>query len=283
MSYGRAFALVMVAALLSASNGVFVRWMGEIGDWQLVFWRHAVAGSAMLAVLAVWYRGRLPATVARMGRIGALGCVFFAASGILFMVALRNAPVADVVAVLGAVPPLTALIALIALKERVLPVTWAAMAGAMIGIATMVGGSIGGGNLAGVLLALANALVVAGFAVVLRWGRAIDMLPMIALGALAAAAASAPLAFPSELPDGGQIALLALWCAVVTPLYYSFFVISSRRLPGGELMLSLPVEVIAATLLAWLLLGELPGTASMVGGGIVLASVTGLALVRLRR
>ena len=283
MSYGRAFALVMVAAVLSATNGIFVRWMGEIGDWQLVFWRHAVAGSAMLLVLSLWYRGRLPATVARMGRVGALGCLFFAASGILFMVALRNAPVADVVAVLGAVPPLTALIALFALRERVLPATWAAMAAAMAGIAIMVGGSIGGANLAGVLLALANALVVAGFAVVLRWGRSIDMMPMIALGALAAAVATAPLAFPAPLPDAGQVALLAVWCAAVTPLYYSFFVISSRRMPGGELMLSLPVEVIAATLLAWVLLGELPSLPSLIGGGIVIAAVTALALVRLRR
>ena len=108
MSYGRAFALVILAALLSSTNGLFVRWLGEIGDWQLVFWRHAITGVAMLAVLAAWYRSRLPGTILRMGRIGAVGCVFFAASGILFMVALRNAPVADVVAVLGAVPPLTA-------------------------------------------------------------------------------------------------------------------------------------------------------------------------------
>lgn len=283
MSYGRAFALVMLAALLSSTNGIFVRWLGEIGDWQLVFWRHAIAGGAMLTILALWYRRRLPGTIVRMGRIGTLGCVFFAASGILFMVALRNAPVADVVAVLAAVPPLTALIARITLGEKVFPATWVAMAAAMGGIAVMVAGSLGGANLLGVLLATGNALVVAGFAVVLRWGHTIDMLPMIALGALLAAAISAPLALSGPLPDLEQALILFFWCATITPLYYSLFVISSRRLPGGELMLSLPVEVIAASLLAWLLLAEVPATASLIGGGIVLAAVTGLALVRLRR
>lgn len=283
MSYGRAFALVMLAALLSSTNGLFVRWLGEIGDWQLVFWRHAITGVAMLAVLAAWYRGRLPGTILRMGRIGAVGCVLFAASGILFMVALRNAPVADVVAVLGAVPPLTALVARITLGEKVFPSTWVAMVAAMTGITVMVAGNLGGANLLGVLLATGNALVVTGFATVLRWGHTIDMLPMIALGALLAAAVSAPLALADPLPDLRQGLILAVWCATITPFYYSLFVISSRRLPGGELMLSLPVEVIAASLFAWLLLGELPATPSLIGGGIVLAAVTGLALVRLRR
>lgn len=283
MSYGRAFGLVMIAALLSSTNGLFVHWMGAIEPWALVFWRHAVLAAAMLLVLAIWYRRRLPGAVVRMGRVGALGCAFFGASGILFMLALRNAPVADVVFLLGAVPPLTALIARLALGERIMPATWVAMVAALCGMGVMVAGSLGGANMTGVLLAAGNACVVAGFAVVLRWGRAIDMLPLIAMGALLAAAVSAPFAFPGPPPDGEQALILLLWCGAIAPVYYTLFVISSRRLPGGELMLSLPTETIEAVLLAWIVLGQVPSSTSLLGGGIVVAAVTGLALLRLRQ
>ena len=283
MSYGRAFALVMAAAVLSSTNGLFVRWMGDTGDWALVFWRHAALAVAMTLGLSLAYRGRLPAAVRNMGRAGLTGTLFFGAASVLYTVALRNAPVADVVFLLGAVPPLTALVAWLVLGERLLPSSWVAMAVALVGIGAMFAGGLGGGNLTGLLLATANAAVGVGFAVALRWGRAVDMLPMLALGSVVAAAVSAPFAFPGAALDLHQTGILLLWCGLVAPLYYTLFVISSRRLPGGELMLSLPVEIIAAVLLAWAVLGEVPRTASLAGGALVLAAVIGLALVRLRR
>lgn len=283
MTYGRAFAMVMAAAVLSSTNGLFVRWMGDTGDWPLVFWRHAVLAVAMTAALALASRGRLPVLVAGMGRAGFVGSLFFAAAGILFMLALRNAPVADVVFLLGAVPPLTALVARLTLGERIRPSSWVAMAAAVGGIGVMFSGGLGGASLPGLLLAAGNACVVVGFAVALRWGQAGDMLPLLAVGSVLAALVSAPFAFPGATLDLHQAGVLLLWCGVVAPVYYTMFVVSSRYLPGGELMLSLPLEIIAAVTLAWIVLGEVPRPASLVGGGLVLVAVIGLAVVRLRR
>jgi len=283
VSYGRAAALVAVAALMSATNGLFVRALGEIGDWQLVFWRHLIMGTTMIAVLAIRQRGALPAAIGRMGGVGALGCLCFGASGVLFMMSLHHAPIADVMFVMAAVPMLTAALAWATLGERVRRSTWLAMAVAMGGIALMVAGSLGGADMAGILFSVGNAFVVAGFATVLRWGRAMDMLPMFALGSLLAALTALVMAAPDLAIDREQALILLAWCGVVAPIYYSMFVIGSRRLPGAELMLSLPFETIAAASLAWLVLGELPAPASLAGGAIVLAAVIGLALVRLRR
>jgi len=283
VSYGRAFAMVMASAVLSSTNGLFVRWMGDTGDWPMVFWRHAVLAVAMTIALVLAYGGRLPAVVARMGRAGVAGMLAFTGASVLYVLALRNAPVADVVFLLGAVPPLTALVARVTLGERVLPSAWIAMAVALVGIGTMFAGGLGGGNLTGLLFAAANALAGVALAVSLRWGHQIDMLPMIALGSVLAALVSAPLSFPGASLDLDQAGVLLLWCGLVVPLYYSLFVISSRRLPGGELMLALPVEISAAVALAWVVLGEAPRPGSLLGGGLVLAAVVGLAVVRLRR
>ena len=283
MSYGRAFALVIAAALMSSTGGIFIRELGTIGDWQIVFWRHLIQGTALSLVLALWYRGRLVDVVSRMGWIGALGGAMFGASSVMVVIAFHNTTIADVMFLLGAVPLITALLARLLLGEAVRRATWVAMAGAFVGITLMVAAGLGGGSAFGTLLALGAALTVAGFTVVLRWGRAIDMVPMIALGSVLACLVSLPFVAGDMAIGDHQVTLLLIWAGIVSPAYYTMFVIGSRHLPGAELMLSLPVETIFAATLAWLVVGEVPSDTSLAGGAVVIASVAGLAAVRLAR
>lgn len=281
MSYGRAFALVIAAALLSSASGIFIREMGTIGDWQIAFWRYLVQGASLTLLLALWYRGRLVTVVRRMGWVGAAGSALFGASSIMVVTALHNTAIADVMFLLGAVPLITALLARILLGEAVRRATWFAMAGALVGITLMVAAGLGSETALGTLLGLGAALAFAGFGVVLRWGRTIDMVPIIATGSVRACLTSLPFVAGSMAINGRQLALFLVWAGVVSPANYTMFVIGSRHLPGAELMLALPAETIFAGTLAWLVVGEVPSNASLAGGTIVIVSVVGLAFVRL--
>ena len=46
-------------------------------------------------------------------------------------------------------------------------------------------------------------------------------------------------------------------------------------------MLVVPLETILAVLLAWLILSEIPSTNSLIGGILVIAAVSGMAIYRI--
>jgi len=78
-----------------------------------------------------------------------------------------------------------------------------------------------------------------------------------------------------------RITILVLWGGLISPIYYSLFVVASRHIRAGELMLVVPLETILAVLLAWLVLTEIPGTNTLLGGILIIIAVSGMAIYRM--
>ena len=283
MRYGTAFVVVMVAVTLSSLNGLFIRSLSDMTDWQMVFWRHFLIGCTLCLGLVIYYRLRVIEIFLRLGIVGFAGAAVFGLSTSLLTLALHKAPIADVMLVLAAVPLLTALLAWIFLREAIQWVTWVAMIGAIVGIAVMVVGSLGGGTIVGTILSIAAAVMVAIMAVILRWGQKLDMIPMFALGGLIAAAIALPFSFEKLAVPANELPALLLWSVLISPVYYTLFVIASRYIQAAELMLAVLVETIEAALLAWIVLSEVPSKNSIVGGVIVIIAVGYLVLVRVNQ
>ena len=281
MRYQLAFATVITAATLSSFNGIFIRALGDLTDWQIVFWRHLLIGLILCLGLTLSYRSGLINAFRKIGRPGIFGAVAFGLSLLFLTMALHNSPIANVMFILALVPILTALLAWVTLRERIQKVTWVAMIGAAIGVALMVIGHLNGGSMKGAGLSVGCAVTVSIFAVILRWGRDLNMIPMFAAGSLIAAAIALPFAFNGPSLSEGNIVILCLWAGLVSPLYYSLFVVASRHIPVAELMLAVPLETILSVLLAWLVLAEIPSTNSLLGGIIVIAAVSGMAIYRI--
>jgi len=273
--------MLITAATLASFNGVFIRALGDMTDWQIVFWRHLLIG-LMLCLSLTWScRSNVVSAFRQIGWLGIFGAVAFGFSLVFLTMALHKSPIADVMFTLAAIPILTALIAWAALRERIEKVTWIAMIGAAMGVALMVAGHLTGGSIKGVGLSVGCAITVSVFAVILRWGRELNMIPMFAVGSFIAAAIAAPFSFNGPSLNGESIAILLFWGGLVSPVYYSLFVIASRHIRAGELMLVVPLETILAVLLAWLVLSEIPSTNSLLGGILVIAAVSGMAIYRI--
>jgi len=281
MRYSLAFSTLAGAATLASFNGVFIRALGDMTDWQIVFWRHLLVGLMLCVGLAGFYKSGFVSAFRKIGRQGIFGAIAFGLSLVFLTMALHTSPVADVMFTLAAIPILTALMAWVALRERIEKVTWIAMIGAVIGIALMVVGHLTGGSMQGVGLSVGCAVTVSIFAVILRWGRDLNMIPMFAVGSLIAAAIALPFSFSGPSMSGGNIAILFLWGGLVSPIYYSLFVVASRHIRAGELMLVVPLETILAVLLAWLVLSEIPSAHSLLGGILVIVAVSGMAIYRI--
>ena len=281
MHYPLAFLMLITAATLASFNGVFIRALGDMTDWQIVFWRHLLIG-LMLCLSLTWScRSNVVSAFKKIGWVGIFGAVAFGFSLVFLTLALHKSPIADVMFTLAAIPILTALIAWAALRERIQNVTWIAMIGAAVGVALMVAGHLTGGSIKGIGLSIGCAVSVSIFAVILRWGRDLNMIPMFAVGSFIAAAIAAPFSFNGPSLNGEIIAILLFWGGLVSPVYYSLFVIASRHIRAGELMLVVPLETILAVLLAWLLLSEIPSANSLLGGILVIAAVSGMAIYRI--
>ena len=273
--------MLITAATLASFNGVFIRALGDMTDWQIVFWRHLLIG-LMLCLSLTWScRSNVVSAFRKIGWLGIFGAVAFGFSLVFLTMALHKSPIADVMFTLAAIPILTALIAWAALRERIEKVTWIAMIGAAMGVALMVAGHLTGGSIKGVSLSIGCAVTVSIFAVILRWGRDLNMIPMFAVGSFIAAAIAAPFSFKGPSLNGENIAILLFWGGLVSPIYYSLFVIASRHIRAGELMLVVPLETILAVLLAWLILSEIPSANSLLGGILVIAAVSGMAIYRI--
>ena len=281
MRYPLAFSLLITAATLASFNGVFIRALGDMTDWQIVFWRHLLLGLILCLGLTLSYRSGVISAFKKIGRLGIIGALAFGLSLLFMTMALHNSPIADVMFTLASIPILTALIAWVTLRERIQKVTWIAMIGAAIGVALMVVGHLTGGSMKGTGLSVGCAITVSIFAVILRWGRDLNMIPMFAVGSLIAAAIALPFSFNGPSLSGKNIGILFLWAGLVCPIYYSLFVVASRHIRAGELMLVVPLETILSVLLAWLVLAEIPSTNSLLGGILVVTAVGGMAIYRI--
>jgi drug/metabolite transporter (DMT)-like permease len=165
-----------------------------------------------------------------------------------------------------------ALFGAVFLREPVGKSTWTTMAVAGAAVAVIVSDGLDRGALAGDLAALGAAMCIAGTFVVLRGARARNMLPSMALGALAGGLVAAPFSEVAS-PRGDDVALLLLLGLVIAPVAFGLLSIGPRYLPAAEVSLAILAEAVLGPIWVWLVLGETPGARVVVGGLLLLSAL----------
>jgi drug/metabolite transporter (DMT)-like permease len=163
---------------------------------------------------------------------------------------------------------------------------------ALSGVAVMVAGSLVIGTVVGNLLALGASLSFAGYNVLLRRGRANDMMPCVVIAGLVAAVISAPVVVATSAgPDvfGGFVigardfALCLAMGTIQVGLGLTVFTLGARHVPAVELALLSMSELVLAPLWVWLAVGEVPSAFTLTGGAIVMTAIAFQALSGARR
>src|SRR5262249_49481528 len=148
-----------------------------VDTWTLVFWR-GVFGGLFLAGVVYWqHRQRTVGAILAMGGPGWWVVLLSTVAMVSYLNALRLTAVADVMIVYATVPFVVAALAWLVMRERASRRTIVASAVAAAGVAAMLGGSPVAGNLWGDLLAFVMTLAYAAMLVILRWHRAVPMIP----------------------------------------------------------------------------------------------------------
>lgn len=275
--YHRGLLMVVLGVVFLSFDGLLIR-LADTDGWTIVFWR----GFLMFCVLGIMCCVGNRLTALRSNPLPSLAsALLLGLISSLFVLAVMNANVANVVVILSTAPLFAALFSRIFLGERVAQRTLVAIAVCMLGMSLVFMGEGDMGMLAGNLYALATAAAIGGNLTLLRRYPAIDPMTVIAGGGLLSAAVALPMASPLAL-DAQRYGVLALMGLVQMPLATVLINSATRYLPSTEVALFYLVETALGTLWVWWLLGETPTATTQLGGSVVIMVLVVHAWIGLR-
>ena len=262
--------LVGVSTLAWSTAGLFTRAITE-DLITVIVWRGLFGSLGLLAVLLV-LQG--PGGLRGFLRLGAAGWLYAAISGVgmlAYIASLRMTSIAHVAIIYAVVPFMTAGLAWAMLHERPSRDSVVASLLAFGGAVIMVGwGS--DGNLAGDALALVMTLGMALMVVIARKHPEIPTLP----AGITSAGLSVILCLPfgaNLSPATDQVLLMAGFGLVNSTIGFALFLLGSTLIKPIETALIGALEAPIAPLWVWLMFGETPGTATLIGATVVFVAV----------
>jgi drug/metabolite transporter (DMT)-like permease len=279
----KGIALMIGATLCWATAGILVRNMEVTDGWKIAFWRSSFMTAFLLVVLSFQHGSRLLHRVHAMGWPGVVSGLLFAGMMISFILALSLTTVANTLVVGSISPFVAALCGHLFLGEKVAPRTWVATIAAIGGITMMFFDALSSGGWAGNLVALCIPLGFGANIVILRKHRAaVDMVPSVLLAGIFSMLIALPFALPLSVSTG-DLALLSIMGVVQLGVGLLLMMVAVRYLASAEIGLLSILEIVFGTLSVWVLIGERPSRAALIGGGIVIAALAANQIASLRQ
>ena len=269
----QAAVFLVLAAVLWSSGGLLIK----LVDWSplaIAGTRSAVAG----IFVAILLRGRLGLGFSRPQWVASLA---YAGAVISFVAATKLTTAANAILLQYTSPLYAALLAPRLLDEPTRRGDWLFIALALTGMGLFFGDQLSPQGLGGNLLALFSGLCVAVLALALRRAGQASSSP-IALGNFLAALICLPFVLAAPWPGWEALGVIVLLGVVQLGLPYYLYSLAVRRVSALEVTLIPVLEPILNPLWVAIFLGEAPGWWSMLGGVVVLGSVTAWGLTRAR-
>lgn len=273
--------LCLCGIVLLSPDSLLLRLIGA-DLWTLAFWRGGLSAVG-LAVAVLLMEGRQPGQqqLLRLTRQGVVVAVSFAIANLAFIFSIQNTAVANTLVIMSLSPLFAALLSYFLFREPISTGTWLAAVAIFLGLTMVFYGSLATGGVVGDLAALVTSLCVAISLVLMREHRDISMVPALAWSSGLACLAALPFALPASLSGTALILMLVLGL-IVLPASLTMIGLAPRYLPAPEVSLILRLEALLAPLWVWLVLGEVPSRQTLIGGGIILATLICLSLYTIR-
>jgi len=277
--------LTLLGVLFVVPDSLFVRLI--VADALTVaFWRLLGAGIAIAAGLLVWQGAAPFRVVLRTGRVGLIYGFCTGISGLLFVLAVANTSVANVVFIIASMPVFAMVFSRIFLGEPITRRMMLTILAVFVGLSVIAYGSgeTQGASWKGDLLALSVSAIFAAGLTAARQMRHVSMVAAVPLAYVLFAIVLLPVAAPFSVRVD-QIPLVVLHGGFIA-LSSIFLALGPRYITSAEVSLLILGESVLAPLLVWLMLSENPGPWAVAGGSVVLGAlfVSNLVvLVRRRR
>ncbi len=271
-SHAKGLAITAAGVLVISPDGLLTRLIAT-DHWTLIFYRALFLAFGMWLVVAFTRPNRTWRQYRRLGWPGLLKTVTYSLGTISFIFAITHTSVANTLVILATTPLFAAITSRLLLGERIEARTLLAIALVALGIGVIASGSDDPtSSLLGDAVAMLGAFCLAcGFTFARRFPHS-STFAAISCSGLLTAALMLPLAAPLAVTpsDMGYLLIMGVY---MIPLGTALMFAGPRYIPAAEVGLLLLLETILGPVWVWLVLGEVPGERTLIGGAIVVATL----------
>ena len=279
--HGYAMFLIAAGSVAISFGGLIQRSLETSDPWQIIFYRSLGMLIAATLIVSIRYRGRFVQTVLGIGKMGLLGGVLVSIAGMAFIQSLVHTTIANALFVLGMIPFFAAFFARLFLGEKLRRTTLITMIAAAIGLAIMVIKGVNAGSGFGNLMALITAISFALYAIIVRYKRQTEMMPVMLLSSVIIILISLTVKYGDMSISIRDILLCLFWGGCLSGFVNYMFIIASRHLSAAEVTLIMLLEFALGPIWVWLFIGEIPSMWTILGGGIIILAVALRAIFEL--
>jgi len=264
ISHTQAVVLLVVTAVLWSFGGLLIK----LVDWHPT----AIAGGRSL-VAAVLFYIVLGKPSFKMSRSQWAAAFAYAVTVILFVFATRLTTAANAILLQYAAPVYTILLSAWILKEKSTIIDWGAVFLILVGMVLFFLDGIEMGHVLGNALAILSGLSFSLMVVFLRKQKQSSTWEPIFWGNVLTVLVGLPF-MRAPFPDLTGIVSLLVLGAFQLGLSYILYTVAIKRVTALEATLVPVIEPILNPVLVFLGLGEFPGVWALVGGSLVLLTIT---------
>ena len=181
--------------------------------------------------------------------------------------------VANTVFTISLIPFITAILALIFLKESLKRITIYTMIGALVGLMIMFYGALNSVDFLGNALALITAVSFSCFTLILRVSKNLEMLPCLILSGLIAITVSFVLKDGLLQISRHDMLLCFLLGGFMSAFVNCCFIFATKFLVAAEATLFFFIEIALSPIWVWLFANEIISRNTLVGGLLILISL----------
>lgn len=256
--------LVLGAALLWSLAGVFIKFL-DLPPLTIVFYRSLFAALIFTPFLrrSDW---RLSAPIA-------VSALTYTAAISAFVSANKLTTAANAIVLQYTAPVFVFLFSRLVLGEKISRLNGLALAVSMVGVAMISLDSAGEPEMAGVLLAILSGVLFAAYMINLRRTQSLSSVYLTWINNVACALLLLWIVKSQLVLSLNEILILAVMGAVQLGLPYFLFSNGLRTISLQEASLIALIEPVLNPLWVALVVGEIPSTATIAGGGMILVGL----------
>ncbi|NLN49303.1 MAG: DMT family transporter [Clostridiales bacterium] len=255
---------LIIASVLWSTAGVLIK----LVNWNPL----AIAGSrsfiASFVVLAYVKKPKITMSRAQIG-----GAICYAATVILFVTANKLTTSANAILLQFTAPVFVALLSAWLLKENIYRYDWITMGFVFAGMILFFVDDVGVGNMLGNVIAVVSGFFLACVTIALRLQKDGSPVETALLGNILTFIVAIPFILKS-MPDLRSIIGLILLGVFQLGMAYIFYALSMKHISAIEAILITVVEPILNPIWVFFFSGEKPTLFAIIGGLVVLSSVT---------
>ncbi len=264
--------LSFIGVLIISPDSLLIR-LVNLDDFSLIFYRSALPIVTILIFLIYTYQKSFLKSFYLIGIPGIIYAIIYAITHICFVYSIQNTAVANTLVLIASAPIFAALFSVFILKEIPSLFTWIVILISMFAMVIIGVGSFTTTGLYGDLMALIVAAGMGFSMVLVRLFKNKDLVPACLLGCLIAAIYALPFGISFNL-NNEQIVFLLIMCILILPIPFMILTISPKFAPAHEVALIFLLESVLGTAWVWFIINESPPINTIIGGTLLIASVT---------